>query len=149
MQQINVLIESTGRPFVLLAPKNLTDAELLEMVAWMTGGGLPRHGEPRPLLLIVSVVAEGVTVDGGVIVSRNGARRHDRSGKETPHGLGQTNLLGLHHRTHPRLEDGKRLAMRETVLVEHKAIVAELCRHFRSSPRWSRTKSAIRAISSI
>jgi hypothetical protein len=42
LEQINVTIASTGRPFLLGIPQGMTDSELLEVMGWM-GTALRNH----------------------------------------------------------------------------------------------------------
>lgn len=42
MEQLQVTIASTGRPFVVAFPSDLTDAELLEIIGWQ-GTALRTH----------------------------------------------------------------------------------------------------------
>lgn len=42
MEQLTVTISSTGRPFAVAIPADMTDGELLEVVGWM-GTALRQH----------------------------------------------------------------------------------------------------------
>ena len=42
MEQLQVTISSTGRPFIVMFPSDMTDAELLEVIGWQ-GTALRGH----------------------------------------------------------------------------------------------------------
>src|SRR3990170_7794954 len=114
----------------------------------VTRGGLAGDLEPCTLFLVVSGMGEGIAVDRGIVVGRNGPGRDDRLRKKAARSLVQGNLLGPHHGAHPRLQDRQRLVMREPVLVEDEAIVDQLGRHGCFSPSCATMKSAMPAMSS-
>jgi len=64
LQQVGpVVIASTGRPFVLAVPPDMTDAELHEAIAWMASPSGLRGMLRRPTSRIV--------LPGGILPSEN------------------------------------------------------------------------------
>ena len=52
MDQVQVNIGSTGRPVMLAVPRDLTDAELFELVAWMANpDGLRASITPKSAII--------------------------------------------------------------------------------------------------
>lgn len=58
MEQINVKISSTGRPFVVAFPPDMTESELLEVVSWMSNN-LRLHLAARRTVKSPIVIARG------------------------------------------------------------------------------------------
>ena len=93
-------------------------------------------------------MAEGITVDRGVVVRRYVSWRQDGLGKVAALSSMQIDAFDADDRPHSRLQDGKRLVVRHPVLVVEEAIVGELHRHAALSLKWAAMKSAMPPISS-
>src|SRR5262249_37594665 len=115
--------------------------------------GMPRSGftydlEACALDFIITGMGEGIAVDRGVVVGRDGPRSKDGFGKIAPRGIVQGDLFHLNDRPHSGLQDGKCLAMRKPILVEDEAIISELVGHRGVRLRCRVMKSEIPRISS-
>ena len=115
----------------------------------MTRGGFADDLQPCARSLVVCGVGEGIAVDRGVVVRRNGARRDDGLGEKAARGVGQRHLLDPDHRPHPRLS-GWRCASScgSRSLSRTKQSSIELGRHAVRASDVATMKSAMPAISS-
>jgi hypothetical protein len=101
----------------------------------MTRGGLADDPQPRAELPIIACVAEGITVDRGVVVRRYVSWGQDGLGKIAAVSPMQIDAFYVNDRPDARLQDRKRLVVWHPVLVVEEAIVAELHRYPALSPK--------------
>jgi hypothetical protein len=71
-----------------------------------------------------------ITVDGGIVVSRNRPRRYERVREKASRRFSQWNFFALHRGMHPRPEDGEGLIVSDAVLIKDEAIIIQLGGHF-------------------